>query len=87
MKGLCYINAVLIIAPGYIVSQCELNFYLKEVSMPSTGEICQTAGIYMVLNHNIFHPQEIIMVEGITFPPCSECKQKVAYLLKEKAKH
>jgi hypothetical protein len=55
--------------------------------MPSTGEMCQTAGIYMVLNHNILHPQEITMVEGITFPPCSECKQKLAYLLKEKAKH
>jgi hypothetical protein len=54
--------------------------------MPSTGEICQASGIYVVVNH-IQHPKEITMVKGKEFPPCSECRAKVSYRLKEATKH
>ena len=40
--------------------------------MPSTGETCQVAGIYRVINH-IRHPKEITMPKGHQFPPCSDC--------------
>jgi len=54
--------------------------------MPSTGEICHTSGLYTVVNH-IKHPKEITMVKGKPFPPCSECRERVDYRLKEAAKH
>jgi len=54
--------------------------------MPSTGEICQTSGIYKVINH-IQHPKEITMVKGKEFPPCAECRARVTYQLKEATKH
>lgn len=54
--------------------------------MASTGETCNTSGIYKVINH-IKHPKQITMVAGKTFPPCSECKEKVSYSLVEATKH
>ena len=48
--------------------------------MPSTGDICQTSGIYRVINH-IKHPKDITMVKGKQFPPCHECREKVQYKL------
>src|SRR5208337_2894702 len=42
----------------------------------STGEICQVAGIYTVINH-IEHPKEITVPKGRKFPPCAECTKKV----------
>lgn len=44
--------------------------------MPRTGDICQTSGIYTVINH-IEHPREITMVKGKEFPPCTQCSQRV----------
>jgi hypothetical protein len=52
-----------------------------EVFMPSTGDICQTSGLYKVLNHDVRHPKEITMVKGKQFPPCRDCGQKVQYQL------
>ncbi|MCK4594940.1 hypothetical protein KAU45_10595 [bacterium] len=37
--------------------------------MPSTGDICQTSGIYRCAKCG----NEITMVEGKQFPPCSKC--------------
>jgi hypothetical protein len=54
--------------------------------MPNTGDVCQTSGIYSVVNH-IKHPKQITMVKGKQFPPCSECNEKVSYSLKEATKH
>jgi hypothetical protein len=54
--------------------------------MPSTGDKCQTSGIYKVVNH-IKHPHEITMVEGKEFPPCKECHDKVQYELVKKTQH
>jgi len=54
--------------------------------MPWTGDICQTSGIYTVVNH-IEHPKEITMVKGKEFPPCAECRKKVEYRLKEATRH
>jgi hypothetical protein len=54
--------------------------------MPSTGQTCETSGIYTVVNH-IKHPKEITMVKGHVFPPCSECHQSVEYRLKQATTH
>ncbi len=54
--------------------------------MPTTGETCQTSGVYRVINH-IQHPKEITMVKGKTFPPCAECQAKVAYQLVRQTEH
>ena len=54
--------------------------------MPATGDICQTSGIYRVVNH-IQHPKEITMVKGKEFPPCNQCHSKVSYQLHEATKH
>ncbi len=54
--------------------------------MPSTGDTCQTSGIYTVKNH-IKHPKQITMVKGKQFPPCSECNTKVEYELTKKTEH
>jgi hypothetical protein len=54
--------------------------------MPFTGDVCKEAGIYIVVNH-IQHPKEVTMPAGHTFPPCSECKTKVEYKLKQATKH
>ena len=54
--------------------------------MSRTGEICQTSGIYTVVNH-INHPKEITMVKGHVFPPCAECHQGVEYRLKQPTQH
>lgn len=57
-----------------------------EIVMPYTGDTCQTAGIYKVVNH-IKHPKEITMPNGHQFPPCSECKEKVQYELVKATQH
>jgi hypothetical protein len=54
--------------------------------MPTTGSICQTSGIYKVINH-IAHPKQITMVKGKEFPPCSECNQRVEYQLVQATQH
>lgn len=54
--------------------------------MPSTGNVCETSGIYKVINH-IEHPKEITMVKGKEFPPCSKCRLKIQYQLIRKTAH
>jgi hypothetical protein len=54
--------------------------------MPSTGDICQTSGIYKTINH-VLHPKQITMVKGKQFPPCSECSTKVQYQLVQATEH
>ena len=59
---------------------------LKGNNMPTTGETCKVSGIYKVVNH-IRHPKQITMVKGHTYPPCSECSQRVQYELVRKKEH
>ena len=54
--------------------------------MPYTGDICQTSGVYSVVDH-VQHPHEITMVKGKEFPPCRECHKKAQYRLVRATQH
>jgi hypothetical protein len=71
-----------------LLSQRFAN-YLSRIGtpeLPTTGDVCQTAGTYKVINH-VQHPGQINMDKGKQFPPCSECGTKVQYQLVQATQH
>ncbi len=49
--------------------------------MPRTADICQTSGLYKVIDHPEHPNKEITIVKGKQFPPCDQCSAKVLYQL------